>query len=54
MKKLIKKKQKKTNNHLSPLLTEHKRTMTYDICKPDPGLGQMQKIACSTIILVVD
>jgi hypothetical protein len=33
----------KTNNHLSPSLTEHIKTMPYDIGNPCPGLGQTQK-----------
>jgi hypothetical protein len=28
----------KTNNHLSPQLTEHKKTMTYGIGNLGPGL----------------
>jgi hypothetical protein len=35
----------KTNNHRSPLLTEHTKkwgTMTYDVENPGPGLGQTQ------------
>jgi hypothetical protein len=31
------------NNQLSPQITEHKMTMTYDIGNPVPGLGQAQK-----------
>jgi hypothetical protein len=34
---------KKTNNHLSPLLTEHKKTMAYDIGNPGSSLGQAPK-----------
>jgi hypothetical protein len=34
----------KTNNHLSLQITKHKKkTRTYDIGNPDPGLGQAQK-----------
>ena len=35
----------KTNIHLSPQLTEHKKggDMTYDVGNPDPGFGQAQK-----------
>jgi hypothetical protein len=33
----------KINNHLSSLLTEHKKNMTYDVGNPDSGIGQAQK-----------
>jgi hypothetical protein len=33
----------KTKNHLSSLLTEHKKTMTCDNESPGPGFGQVQK-----------
>ena len=35
----------KTNIHLSPQLTEHKKggDMTYDVGNPGPGFGQAQK-----------
>ena len=35
----------KTNNHLSPLLIEHKKRpqyMTYDVGNPGPSLGQVK------------
>jgi hypothetical protein len=32
----------KAKNHLSSLLTEHKKTTTYDIESPGPGFGQVQ------------
>ena len=32
----------KTNNHLSPQTTWHKRITTYGTGYPDPGLGQAQ------------
>ena len=31
----------KANNHLSPKLTEHKNTMTYDVRNPHPGLERV-------------
>ena len=33
----------KTNNYLSPQITEHKKTVTYGIGNPGPGLRQAQK-----------
>jgi hypothetical protein len=33
----------KTNNHLSPQPFNLKKTMTYDIGNPGPGLGQAEK-----------
>jgi hypothetical protein len=33
----------KTSNHLSPQLTEYKKTIKYDVGNPGPGLGQAQK-----------
>ena len=35
--------QKKQNNHLSPQIIEHKKTITCDVGNPDPGLGQTQR-----------
>ena len=35
---------KKTNNYLSPSLTEHKNTRTYDIGNPGSGQGQAKNI----------
>jgi hypothetical protein len=41
----------KTNNHLSPQLTEHKKTMTYGIGNLGPGLWQTQNLAtCNRFI----
>ena len=34
----------KANNHLSSYLTEHKKTTTYDIRNPAPGLRQEKKV----------
>ena len=36
----------KTNNHLSPSLTDHEeKTMTHDVGNPGPGLRQAQKFS---------
>jgi len=35
----------KTNNHLSPSVTEQKETMTYDVGNPGPGLRQATQVA---------
>ena len=35
----------KTNSHLSPLLIEYKKTLTYDVGYPGAVLGQEQKCA---------
>ena len=37
----------KTNNHLSPLIIKHKKkkTTTYDVGNPGPGLKQAQHVA---------
>ena len=41
----------KTNNHLSPELLDYKKkTRTYDVVNPGPGLGQAQK--CGGVISV--
>ena len=40
------------NNQLSPQITEHKMTMTYDIGNPVPGLGKTQ--TCGKIKFVID
>jgi hypothetical protein len=37
----------KTNNHLSPQLTEHKKTTKYDVEHRGPALGQAHK--CSGV-----
>jgi len=33
----------KTENHLSSYNTEHKKTTTYDVRNPGPGLGKAQE-----------
>jgi hypothetical protein len=48
----------KTNNHLSPQLIEHnkKKTTTYDVENPGPGLGQTQNVGFKLVseILTLD
>jgi hypothetical protein len=34
----------KSNNHISPQLNEHKKTVIYDVGNPCPGLGEAQSI----------
>ena len=38
------------NNHISPSLTEYKKTMTYDVWNPGPALGQAQKYGWAKIV----
>jgi hypothetical protein len=42
-KKEVKQYQQKMNHHLSPQTIKHKKTITYGIKIPGPGMGQAQK-----------
>jgi hypothetical protein len=44
----------KTNNHLSPSLTDHEeKTMTHDVGNPGPGLRQAQKFSVLKSVSVI-
>ena len=42
-----------TNIHLSPQITEHKKTTTYDVGNPVPGFGRAQKWGGVKLINVI-
>ena len=43
----------KTNNYISPQIIEHKKTTTYDVGNPRPGMGQTQQCGELTLLIII-